>query len=54
MTQVFGVAFSTDELWPLMFVFPMVINIFCIAAFLFVFESPHYLLFKRNLPEEVM
>uniref|UniRef100_A0A914W6A1 Major facilitator superfamily (MFS) profile domain-containing protein n=1 Tax=Plectus sambesii TaxID=2011161 RepID=A0A914W6A1_9BILA len=52
ITQAFGVPFSTNELWPMMFIFPMVINVFCIAAFSLVHESPHYLLFKRNVPEE--
>uniref|UniRef100_A0A914WSK5 Major facilitator superfamily (MFS) profile domain-containing protein n=1 Tax=Plectus sambesii TaxID=2011161 RepID=A0A914WSK5_9BILA len=51
-TQAFGVPFSTDELWPLMFVCPMVINVFCIVIFLIVYESPQFLLSQRNAPDE--
>uniref|UniRef100_A0A914WI24 Major facilitator superfamily (MFS) profile domain-containing protein n=1 Tax=Plectus sambesii TaxID=2011161 RepID=A0A914WI24_9BILA len=52
ITQAAGVPFSSDELWPLMFAFPLLVNVLCIIAFYMVPESPQFLLFQRNSQAE--
>uniref|UniRef100_A0A914W4X9 Major facilitator superfamily (MFS) profile domain-containing protein n=1 Tax=Plectus sambesii TaxID=2011161 RepID=A0A914W4X9_9BILA len=48
VTQALGVPFSNDDLWPLMFVFPLAINVLCVIMFLFVHDSPYYLLLHED------
>uniref|UniRef100_A0A914UXJ8 Major facilitator superfamily (MFS) profile domain-containing protein n=1 Tax=Plectus sambesii TaxID=2011161 RepID=A0A914UXJ8_9BILA len=52
MTQALGVPFSTGELWPLMFVMPLFVNLISVCIFVFVHESPHYLLMNKKDPEK--
>uniref|UniRef100_A0A915BWE5 Major facilitator superfamily (MFS) profile domain-containing protein n=1 Tax=Parascaris univalens TaxID=6257 RepID=A0A915BWE5_PARUN len=51
LTQALGVPFSTATLWPFMFSLPLAINLICLIIFIFMYESPQYLLIYRHNKE---
>ncbi|VDN05216.1 unnamed protein product [Thelazia callipaeda] len=55
LTQAIGVPLSTPQLWPLMFLLPLVITIICLIVFIFMYESPQYsLMFVHNRQEAAL
>uniref|UniRef100_A0A0M3IGB7 MFS domain-containing protein n=1 Tax=Ascaris lumbricoides TaxID=6252 RepID=A0A0M3IGB7_ASCLU len=48
LTQALGVPLSTATLWPFMFALPLAISLICLIIFIFMYESPQYLLIYRH------
>jgi hypothetical protein len=54
LTQAIGIPLANSTLWPFIFVLPLVVNLICMAVFVFVPESPQWLITKKNDSEAVI
>lgn len=53
VTQGVGVPFSTDDLWPFVFLPNILFVLFSMALFAFVYESPQFIMEKEGNRDRV-